>query len=149
MRKIVALILIVIVLVVVALWVAQRKPKKCQTASNVPITGSREEGPKAKVEMILNPESKLLSYAIVLNGLKHDVESVHFEADGKDIYQASGPRKVSEEGSEIIIHGLWRESSRVPITSENIETLKAGNMNAVIRFQDQSQTPLRVKLIGQ
>jgi hypothetical protein len=151
MRKTLILIVVVVILVVVAICVARRRPKSCcvQSSSQAFKGVKRDDSdkPVAKVNMILNAESKLLSYAIVLKGLKDEVDSVFFVVDGKEIFQASGPRNPQEEGGEIVVHGLWREKSKVPITSAHIEDLSRGKMVARVNFKDQNLAPFSVSLL--
>lgn len=165
MRKTLILIVIVLILVIIAICVARRRPNSCcstsapltrrdiiqgdTSRSNVNYKGVKLDDfnkPLAKVNMILNAESKLLSYAIVLKNLEHEVEAVNFVVDGKEVYQASGPRDPKQEG-EIVVHGLWREKSRVPITSAYIADLSSGRMSAVVRFKDQNIAPFTVEML--
>lgn len=151
MRKTLILIVVVIVLIIIAICIARRRPKTCASASpSQAFKGVKRDDtdkPLAKVNMILNAESKLLSYAIVLKGLKSEVESVFFVVDDKEIFQASGPRDPQQEGGEIVVHGLWREKSKVPITTTHIEHLSKGKMSARVSFKDKSIAPFSVEML--
>lgn len=161
MRKTVILIVVVVILVIIAICIARRRPNSCCSASapiqlhndtsrstlnykGVKLNAS--DKPIAKVNMILNSESKLLSYAIVLKNLEHEVEAVYFVVDGQKVYQASGPRDPKQEG-EIVVHGLWREKSKIPITSAYIADLSSGRMSAVVKFKDESIEPFTVEML--
>lgn len=151
MRKTLILIIVVIVLVIIAVIVARRRPKTCaNNATSTSFKGVKRDDsdePLAKVNMILSAESKLLSYSIVLKNLKQEIEGVHFVCDGVKIYQASGPRNPQEEGDEIIVHGLWREKSRVPITADHIHNLTDGRMSAMVTFKDPKVEPFMVQML--
>ena len=151
MRKTLILIVVVIVLIIIAICLARRRPKTCTTASpSQAFKGVKRDDtdkPFAKVNMILNAESKLLSYAIVLKGLTDEVESVFFTVGDKEIFQASGPRNPLEEGGEIVVHGLWREKSKVPITSAHIADLAQGKMSARVKFKNENLPPFSVEML--
>jgi hypothetical protein len=150
MRKTLILILVVVVLIVIALVVAQRRPRTCAaSAAPTSFQGVKRDDtnkPVAKVNMILSAESKLLSYSIVLKNLKDEIDSVHFVSNGREIFQASGPRNPQQEGGEVIVHGLWREKSRVPITAANISDLTEGRMSAIVKFKDTHLEPFVVEM---
>jgi preprotein translocase subunit SecG len=147
MKKTLILILVVIVLVVIAILLARRKPKTCATSTSFQgVKRDDSDKPLAKVNMILSTESKLLSYSIVLKNLKHEIESVHFVSNGQEVFQASGPRDPQQEGGEVVVHGLWREKSRVPITSTNISDLTEGRMTALVKFKDAKIEPFSVEM---
>jgi FtsZ-interacting cell division protein ZipA len=151
MKKTLILILVVIVLIIVAILVARRKPRRT-CAADLPSTSFQgvkrddSDKPVAKVNMVLSTESKLLSYSIVLKNLKHEVKSVHFVSNGKEVYQASGPRNPTAEGGEIVVHGLWREKSKVPITTAHIADLVEGKMTAIVKFEDSNIEPFLVEM---
>jgi len=150
MRKTVILIVVIVILILVSLYIVRsRNEERKTTSSSRNFKGVQKDdqsGPTAKVNMILSGESKLLSYSIVLKGMTDDVESVHFTSHGKDIYQASGPRSLETEGSEVVVHGMWREKSRIPLTDAHIKDLVDGNIVATVRFKNQNTAPFRVEM---
>ena len=148
MRKLLCFIIALIILIVLVAWWNSRKNEN-QVKSSSPFKGKLTGSQNAKINVILSGQSKLLSYSIVLKNMKDDIKRVYFRRDGQDIFTASGPRKITQEGDEVVIHGIWQEKSRVPITAVDIEALKAGQMEAVVYFEKESIAPYVVKLVGQ
>jgi hypothetical protein len=154
MRKTLILIIVVIVLVIIAIVLAKRQPRTCCGNETPKLTSSSFKGvqnsnvnrPVTKVNMILSTESKLLSYSIVFKNLKHEVDSVYFVVDDTEVFQASGPRDPEAEGGDIVVHGLWREKSRVPITAKYISDLTNGRMSALVKFKDTNIEPFSVEM---
>jgi hypothetical protein len=146
MKKLLIVIVVLIVIIVVAAWLNSRR--KTTVNANMPFKGKQKGERSAKVDVILSGQSKLLSYSIVLKNVGNDLESVFFRRDGQDVFRASGPRSMAEEGEEVVVHGMWQEKSRVPITDRDIEALKTGQMEAVAYFKDTSIEPYVIQLAG-
>ena len=143
MKKIVVIVAVIIILIVILLWISSKGRQETDHA----FKSEKAQDKTAKVHLILNEEAKLASYSIVFKGLKDDVESVYFNYNGQDSFKASGPREIAKEGEEVIVHGLWREKSNVPLDDIAIEALKRGEMDAIVYFKNKNSKPFVTKLV--
>lgn len=140
MKKVILLLIVVVILIVTLLVIRRRrKDHRNFAGTTLPQESKEVEGEKvhgSQVDLILSKDETLLSYSILVKNIEKPVENAYFTVGGERIKQISGPRSYQRGASDMILHGLWRETDARPFTAERVEQLKNGQLKVSIELKD-------------
>jgi hypothetical protein len=139
MKKTVILVLIIIALVIYTLYLSGKKTCECKKKTSTPYASTASAGPSANANLILSKEEDLLSYSVVLTGIKKDIKDIFFVIAEKELHQASGAKQIASHVEEVILHGLWRQTSEKAFGASEVAALKDGSLALRVRFADDSK----------
>ncbi len=138
LKTIILIILIIVIVLILTLggWNASKCAKEhvvtAQRKKSKPFSGTSKDKVSADLNMILSDDESMLTYSMVLKGADRPVIAAILVNGQKEVHRIKGINGSTDD--EIILHGLWRRQDTLSLGPNEVQALKDGKLEALLRF---------------